>query len=79
MFGFDPVDFGRRFAVETELEQKREQFLLDRGDGDKEKKKIVLCPLLSNAVFDESDNFIVYPTLAGIKSIILKHIFFCII
>jgi len=50
-YKLDPIDFGRRMAVEREL-----------GNADNEGK---VPP--SNVIFDESGNFILYPTLLGIK------------
>ncbi|KAJ4775642.1 Peptidyl-prolyl cis-trans isomerase-like 1 [Rhynchospora pubera] len=48
MYRLEAIDFGRRMAVEKELE------------------KTESAPQ-PNAVFDESSNFIIYPTLIGIK------------
>ena len=49
LFKLDPIDFGRRMAVEKDLQAAE-------------------TPLRSNAVFDESGNFLLYPTLLGIKA-----------
>eukprot|EP00271_Cylindrocystis_brebissonii_P022293 TRINITY_DN852_c0_g1_i2.p1 TRINITY_DN852_c0_g1~~TRINITY_DN852_c0_g1_i2.p1 ORF type:complete len:547 (-),score=128.77 TRINITY_DN852_c0_g1_i2:474-2114(-) len=48
MFRLEAIDFGRRLAVEKEMEKTEE-----------------VPP--SNAVFDQSGNFLLYPTLLGIK------------
>jgi peptidylprolyl isomerase domain and WD repeat-containing protein 1 len=48
MYKLDPIDFGRRVAMEKEL----------LADPD--------APF-PNAIFDESGNFVLYPTLLGIK------------
>ena len=48
LYGLDAIDFGRRMAVEREIE----------------KTEGVPLP---NAIFDESSNFLLYPTLLGIK------------
>jgi len=48
-YKLDPIDFGRRMAVEREIEQA--------GDS------AAIC----NVVFDESSNFIIYPTMIGVK------------
>lgn len=53
-YKLEPIDFGRRMAVERELEVKE-------------------APP-SNVVFDDSNNFIMYPTMIGIKGIALKVI-----
>ncbi|KAJ0806414.1 putative peptidylprolyl isomerase transcription factor WD40-like family [Helianthus annuus] len=50
LYRLEAIDFGRRMAVEREIE----------------KTENVPQP---NAVFDESSNFIIYPTLLGIKII----------
>ncbi|GBG87427.1 hypothetical protein CBR_g45485 [Chara braunii] len=50
MFKLDAIDFGRRMAVEREIEKAAEEG----------------APA-PTAVFDESSNFILYPTLLGIK------------
>ena len=49
MFKLDPIDFGRRMAVEKDLQSLE-------------------TPQQTNAVFDESGNFLIYPTLLGIKA-----------
>lgn len=48
----DDMEFGRRLAVERDLER----------DGEGQKVAATM-----NAVWDESGNFILYPTLLGIK------------
>lgn len=48
MYQLEAIDFGRRMAVEKEIE------------------KTETAPQ-PNAVFDESSNFLIYPTLLGIK------------
>ncbi|XP_078447411.1 cyclophilin71 [Wolffia australiana] len=48
MYRLEAIDFGRRMAVEKEIEKTPD------------------APSL-NAVFDESSNFLIYPTLLGIK------------
>lgn len=47
----DDMEFGRRFAVERDIEAAK-------GGGQS---------ATVNAIFDESGNFIIYPTLLGIK------------
>ncbi|GJP80886.1 hypothetical protein CLOP_g11085 [Closterium sp. NIES-67] len=58
LYRLDAIDFGRRLAVEREMEREREK------DDD------VPTP---NAVFDETGNFIIYPTLLGIKVVNLHE------
>jgi peptidylprolyl isomerase domain and WD repeat-containing protein 1 len=55
----DDMEFGRRLALERELER----------DGDEERTGTGKGGLLrtANAVWDESGNFVLYPTLLGIK------------
>ncbi|CAJ0636277.1 3972_t:CDS:2, partial [Entrophospora sp. SA101] len=48
IYKLDDMEFGRRLAVERELEK-------------------TLQASTMNAVFDESGNFIIYPTMLGIK------------
>lgn len=48
----DDMEFGRRLAVERDLEKE--------GEGKKAASTI-------NLIWDESGNFIIYPTLLGIK------------
>ncbi|CAG8486722.1 1718_t:CDS:10 [Ambispora gerdemannii] len=48
IFKLDDMEFGRRLAVERELEKSPQSATM-------------------NAVFDESGNFIIYPTMLGIK------------
>ncbi|KAK9828550.1 hypothetical protein WJX72_000712 [[Myrmecia] bisecta] len=48
LYKLDPIDFGRRLAVEKELSAAE-------------------TAAVPNAVFDESGNFVLYPTLLGIK------------
>lgn len=48
LYKLDAVDFGRRMAIEREIEKTED----------------VPPP---NAIFDESSNFLLYPTLLGIK------------
>lgn len=52
LYRLDAIDFGRRMAVEKEIEKTED------------------VPL-PNATFDESSNFLLYPTLLGIKVVIL--------
>eukprot|EP00466_Bigelowiella_natans_P016177 jgi/Bigna1/57833/fgenesh1_pm.31_\ len=54
-FHLDNIDFGRRMAIEREL---------DKESQDDEKR---IPP--SNVVFDQSGNFIIYPTMLGIKMV----------
>mmetsp|Transcript_19721 Transcript_19721/g.29467 ORF Transcript_19721/g.29467 Transcript_19721/m.29467 type:complete len:649 (+) Transcript_19721:48-1994(+) len=58
IFKLDNIDFGRRMAVEREL------------DKDSLEEEKMIPP--SNVVFDNSGNFIIYPTLLGIKVINLR-------
>ncbi|KAG7562564.1 hypothetical protein FFLO_02038 [Filobasidium floriforme] len=55
----DDMEFGRRLAVERELERGSLQ-----GEGSTGKGGLLRT---ANAVWDESGNFIIYPTLLGIK------------
>jgi peptidylprolyl isomerase domain and WD repeat-containing protein 1 len=48
MYRLDPIDFGKRMAVEREL--------------DKDANSVP-----ANAIFDESGDFLIYPTALGIK------------
>ncbi|CAI5996884.1 unnamed protein product [Closterium sp. NIES-64] len=58
LYRLDAIDFGRRLAVEREMERERE------SNDD--------VPS-ANAVFDETGNFIIYPTLLGIKVVNLHE------
>ncbi|CAI5487257.1 unnamed protein product, partial [Closterium sp. Naga37s-1] len=58
LYRLDAIDFGRRLAVEREMERERES------------NDDVPSP---NAVFDETGNFIIYPTLLGIKVVNLHE------
>ncbi|RIA92413.1 peptidyl-prolyl cis-trans isomerase cyp15 [Glomus cerebriforme] len=53
IYKLDDMEFGRRLAVERELEKTSQASTM-------------------NAVFDESSNFIIYPTMLGIKIVNLK-------
>ena len=55
----DDMEFGRRLAVERELERGSLE-----GEGSTGKGGLLRT---ANAVWDESGNFIIYPTLLGIK------------
>lgn len=55
IFKLDMIDFGRRMAVERELEKESQDA----------KKRIPP----SNVIFDNSCNFIIYPTMLGIKTV----------
>ncbi len=48
LYKLDPIDFGRRMAVEKALDASKN------------------APP-SNVIFDQTSNFILYPTMAGIK------------
>ena len=50
----DDMEFGRRLAIERDLEKE--------GEGQK-------AATTMNAVWDESGNFVLYPTLLGIKGV----------
>jgi peptidylprolyl isomerase domain and WD repeat-containing protein 1 len=52
VYKVDDMEFGRRLAVEREIEEDE-----------------VACKSM-NAIWDESGNFILYPTLLGIKGIV---------
>ena len=58
VYQLDDMDFGRRLAVERELERS------ESGPGG--------ALRTASAVFDESGNFLMYPTMLGIKGG-LKH------
>jgi peptidylprolyl isomerase domain and WD repeat-containing protein 1 len=51
------MEFGRRLAIEREISQSGSEWQ-------------PAC--FSNVIFDESGNFILYPTLLGIKVVNLK-------
>ena len=51
--GLEALDFGRRAAVERELEESESLNMF-------------------NAVYDESDNFLIFPTIVGIKIVSLN-------
>lgn len=55
----DDMEFGRRLAVERELERTSEG-----GEGSTGKGGLLRT---ANAVWDESGHFILYPTLLGVK------------
>ncbi len=55
----DEMEFGRRLAVERELEREGEG-----GEGGTGQGGMLRT---ANAVWDESGNFVLYPTLLGIK------------
>lgn len=52
MFKLDSIDYGRRVAMERSLEHA--------------KNANTFAPS-SNVIFDDSSNFIIYPTIVGIK------------
>ena len=53
VYKLDDMDFGRRLAVERELDRD------ESGPGG--------ALRTANAVWDESGNFLLYPTMLGIK------------
>lgn len=55
----DDMEFGRRLAVERELERGSLE-----GEGSTGKGGLLRT---ANAAWDESGNFVIYPTLLGIK------------
>lgn len=61
----DPIDFGRRVAMEKQLVKE----IPHRGDGggNGNNDAAAVSHAKPNAVFDESGNFILYPTMLGIK------------
>jgi peptidylprolyl isomerase domain and WD repeat-containing protein 1 len=63
-FTVEPIDFGRRMADEKELEK-----LLDLVYENPHHK---LIQPVSNVLFDDSGNYLIYPTLLGIKIVNLK-------
>lgn len=56
----EPIDFGRRMAVERDLDAARASASADAR------------PPPCNAVFDESGQFLVYPTMLGVKVVCLR-------
>ena len=56
LFVLDEIDYGKRMAVERELDKTAD------------------APP-SNVLFDDSSNFIIYPTLLGIKSTVIDSSF----
>jgi len=56
LFKLEGIDFGRRQAVEKEIEKARQTTFIPPA----------------NVIFDESNNFIIYPTLLGIKIVNIK-------
>lgn len=61
VYKLDMIDFGRRMAVERDLDK------VTAGRA----ASIGAVPA-SNVLFDESDNYIIYPTLLGIKVVCLQ-------
>merc|ERR1712045_327318 len=53
MFKVDPIDFGRRMAVERDMEQQIGQDCL--------------TPFCPDVIFDETSRYLIYPTMVGIK------------
>ncbi|EFA85921.1 WD40 repeat-containing protein [Heterostelium album PN500] len=64
-YHIDPNDFGRRMAVERDIENNFDQSI----HPDNLVKPTTSIPPPSNIIFDESDSFLMYPTLIGIKII----------
>ena len=72
------MEFGRRLAVDRELEKSPAASFVNAGKQESyiricilssgESKPTLLILRTTSLVFDESDNFIVYATLLGIKS-----------
>jgi len=52
-YKLDPIDYGRRVAIERNVTQSLNQNIY---------------AVSSSVVFDASSNFIIYPTILGIKS-----------
>lgn len=66
LYKLDSIDFGKRMAVEKELDRRWK----DCGDDD---SNDALCrSLFPNAVFDESGTLLLYPSLLGIKVVNLE-------
>jgi len=58
MYKVDVIDFGRRMAVERDL--------------DRQLAEDYLTPLCPEVIFDETSRFVLYPTMVGIKIVNLK-------
>ncbi|KZT25403.1 hypothetical protein NEOLEDRAFT_1065477 [Neolentinus lepideus HHB14362 ss-1] len=61
VYKVEDMEFGRRLAVERELELEGSSAGMDGTGGEKPAARWI------NAVWDESGNFVLYPTLLGIK------------
>lgn len=62
VYQLDDMDFGRRLAVERELDRD------EAGPGG--------ALRLAKAVWDESGNFVLYPTMLGIKGMLTGYLHF---
>jgi peptidylprolyl isomerase domain and WD repeat-containing protein 1 len=60
VYSLEDMDFGRRIAVERELERS------EAGPGG--------ALRTANAVWDESGNFLLYPTMLGIKGAFVAYV-----
>lgn len=68
IYKVDDMEFGRRLAVERELEK-------DMGVSGGGEDVVRAAGRTMNAVWDESGNFVIYPTMLGIKGTLLHSTF----
>ncbi|EAL73116.1 WD40 repeat-containing protein [Dictyostelium discoideum AX4] len=64
IYHLDYADFGRRLAIEKEIDTMYDQFLNNITSKQ--------SPPLNSILFDESNNFLIYSTLVGIKFVNIK-------
>ncbi len=69
LFKLDSIDYGRRVAVERELEKDSEAAATAVASGEATPKPLIPP---SNVIFDASGNFIIYPTMLGIKIVNIR-------
>lgn len=65
IYKVDDMEFGRRLAVERELEK-------DMGVSGSGEDVVRAAGRTMNAVWDESGNFVIYPTMLGIKGTLVR-------
>ena len=64
----DVIDFGRRVALEREIQKAIGNELSASSSSSSSSAASASGVQAPNVIFDESDNFIIWATMAGIKS-----------
>ena len=68
----DAMEFGRRVTVEQEIDRLCNEYdtqLSNILNNKTTNNSVIVPPPISNVIFDESSNFILYPSIFGIKGI----------